>query len=118
MDAMTTNLTAATFANAVADGPEVIDFSAGWCMPCRAMAPEFERAAGLRPSYRVAKVDVDAEPALAARYGIGWVRPLLVLRDGEPVDAEAGVIGADQLVEALDRIATTTPDHRPKQEAA
>ena len=69
------------------------------------MAPQFERAAALRPNYRFAKVDVDAEPALAARYGIRSIPTLMVLRDGEPIAAQAGVIGAEQLVEALDRIA-------------
>ena len=103
--AMVQHLTDATFAEAVVDGLTVVDFWAGWCGPCRAMAPQFERAAALRPGYRFAKVDVDAEPALAGRYGIQSIPTLLVLRDGQPVAAQAGVIGADQLVEALDRLA-------------
>ena len=103
--AMVQHLTDATFAEAVVDGLTVVDFWAGWCSPCRAMAPQFERAAALRPGYRFAKVDVDAEPALAGRYGIQSIPTLLVLRDGQPVAAQAGVIGADQLVEALDRLA-------------
>jgi thioredoxin-like negative regulator of GroEL len=69
------------------------------------MAPQFEKAAELRPKYRFAKVDVDAEPELATRFGIRPIPKLMVLRDGEPVAAQAGVIGAEQLVEALDRLA-------------
>ena len=69
------------------------------------MAPQFEKAAGLRPQYRFAKVDVDAEPALAGRFGIRSIPTLIVLRDGEPIAAQAGLVGADQLVEALDRLA-------------
>ncbi|MHB8491771.1 MAG: thioredoxin family protein [Solirubrobacteraceae bacterium] len=99
------HLTEDTFEAAVAGpGLTVVDFWAGWCGPCRAMAPQFERAAELRPQYAFAKVDVDAEPALAGRYEVRSIPTLLVLRDGEPIAAQAGVVAADALVEALDRL--------------
>jgi len=88
-------------------GITVIDFWADWCGPCRAMAPQFERAAALRPQHRFAKVDVDAEPAVAAAYGIRSIPTLMVLLDGEPVAAQAGLIPAEDLVEAVDRIERT-----------
>ncbi len=108
MDATIHHLTDADFATSVADGITVVDFWASWCGPCRAMAPQFERAAQLRPQYRFAKVDVDAQPAVSAAFGIRSIPTLMVLRDGAPIAAQAGVIGADQLVEAVDRLAVQT----------
>jgi thioredoxin 1 len=96
----------------------VIDFWAGWCGPRRAMASQFERAARLRPEYRFAKVDVDSEPELAGRYGISSIPTVMVLRDGRPIAAQAGVIGADKLVEALDRLAAANAETAVMQEAA
>ena len=118
MDSTIEHLTDASFGDAVRQGVTVIDFWAAWCGPCRAMAPQFERAAELRPQYRFAKVDVDAETELAARYAIRSIPTVMVLRDGQPVAAQAGLIEAQPLVEALDRLAAAGTETAGAREAA
>jgi thioredoxin 1 len=105
------NLTQDDFERALDEpGIMVVDFWAAWCGPCRELAPQFRRAAELRPQYRFAKVEVDAEPALAGAYSVRAVPTLLVLRDGEPVATQPGGVDAGYMVRLLDRIAASAED--------
>lgn len=99
------DLTEATFDDSVRDGLTVVDFWAPWCGPCRQMAPQFERAAQMRPQYRFAKVNVDEQSAVAARFGVRSIPTLAVIRDGKLLGTAAGLVGANDLVAALDRAA-------------
>jgi thioredoxin 2 len=63
------------------------------------MAPHFETAAkALEPRMRLAKVDTEAEPALAARFGIRSIPTLVYLKSGREMTRQAGAMNADQIV--------------------
>ena len=74
-----------------ADLPVVVDFWAAWCGPCRMVAPEVEAlAAEHAGKLKVVKVDVDANPSVAARYGIMGIPMIGLFRDGELVATSVG----------------------------
>jgi thioredoxin len=72
--------------------PVVVDFWAAWCGPCRSLGPAIESEVAKRSGkLELAKVNVDQEQELAARYGIQSIPTVAVFRDGAPV---TGFIGA------------------------
>jgi len=87
------------------DRPVLVDFHATWCPPCRALAPVLEGLAATHAErVRVAKVDVDANPALVERFGIASVPTLLLLRGDEVIDRFGGTLGAAELTDRIERL--------------
>jgi thioredoxin 1 len=80
----------------------LVDFYADWCGPCRMLEPVVESLAAETPA-AVAKVDVDANGALASQYGVHGVPMLLLFADGEVVEQLVGVKERSQLESLIEQ---------------
>jgi thioredoxin 1 len=101
------HLTEANFDAEIGKHAEVlmVDFWAEWCAPCRAIAPTLEELAREGSGkVSLAKVNVDDNPALAARYGIRSIPTILFMKAGAVVDQVVGAVPKAQLKKKLDAI--------------
>jgi len=101
-------VTDATFAAEVERSPVpvLLDLWAPWCGPCRMVAPVIEElAAEMAGRVRVAKLNVDENPATASRFRVQSIPTLLVLKAGRELDRMVGVQPKTVIIERLERAA-------------
>ena len=82
-----------------ADGPALVDFWAEWCGPCHMIAPHVAAiAAESGDKVKVAKIDVDSNPAIPGRYGIVGIPTLMLFKNGEVVERITGALPKERIL--------------------
>lgn len=77
----------------------IVDFWAGWCRPCMAMAPAYAAAASqLAPEFVLAKLDTEQAQQTAMRFHIAGIPCLIAFRDGVEIARSEGALGTEQIV--------------------
>jgi len=96
-------LDSAGYEDATRHGVVLVDFWAPWCGPCKMQAPILEKvAAEVGDKAVIAKVNVDENPELAAKYGIRSIPTLILLKDGEKKQQFVGLQQQPKLVAEIE----------------
>ena len=101
----TSTLTNENFESTVTgEGITLVDFWASWCGPCRQFGPIFEQTADENPDVTFAKVDTQAEQALAGQLGIMSIPTLMIFRDGIQLFSKPGALPKSALDDLLKQV--------------
>lgn len=89
----------------ISDGITLVDFWATWCGPCRMFGPIFEQVSNQVPDVKFVKFEIDeANRRMPAQYGIRSIPSVLAFKNGELVEARAGLMDEDTLMQWINEL--------------